>query len=372
MGLRKFSSDSVRNGGCEVVQLHGDLSSLRCSLCSITCSWDDEGREARFLRGEAPLCPQCNLQDKERRDRGRRGIAVGNLRPNIVLYGEEHPQADLLASITRYDLGLALDVLLILGTSLKVHGLKILVKEFAKAVHGKKGPKRKVIFVNLSKPPSSIWNDVIDYWVEMDCDEWVRDLRVRRPDIWQSQGHLSSRVLKDHPAGSRQPAMTVGRKKGVGDKENLKPAPLTLRRQAETRRPLSVVTVNSARAHEPKGTSAMAPKTTTKPPARPEQLPTPPSTGHRMEKTTNKRSILQVAQGDLTPPPTPSKRRKGDVQIWHDEEDDSQRLPEFSLPLPTSTDSATVSVRVSKSRLMTSVPPISRSKRRQILGQQGD
>jgi NAD-dependent histone deacetylase SIR2 len=72
-----------------------------------------------------------------------------------------------------------------MGTSLKVHGLKVMVKEFAKAVHVRGG---KVVFVNRTKPPESTWGEFIDYWVEWDCDEWVLDLQERRGDIWLPQG----------------------------------------------------------------------------------------------------------------------------------------------------------------------------------------
>jgi NAD-dependent histone deacetylase SIR2 len=84
-------------------------------------------------------------------------------------------------------LGLALDVLLIMGTSLRVHGLKTMVKEFAKAVHSRGGT---VVFVNRTKPSESAWGDVIDYWVEMDCDQWVRDLKERRSDIWSPRSSM--------------------------------------------------------------------------------------------------------------------------------------------------------------------------------------
>jgi NAD-dependent SIR2 family protein deacetylase len=69
--------------------------------------------------------------------------------------------------IVTHDLSIGPDVLLILGTSFRVHGLKFMVKEFGKAVHRKSG---KVTFVNKTKPPESIWGDVIDYWEEWDCD----------------------------------------------------------------------------------------------------------------------------------------------------------------------------------------------------------
>lgn len=188
------------DGGCEVVQLHGNLEVLKCSLCRATCKWEEQGREARILLGEAPTCPSCEALAQERRDRGKRGTRIGTLRPNIVLYGEEHPLADRVGKLSIHDLNLAPDLLLILGTSLQVHGLKLLVREFAKAVHAKGRGKGKVILVNLSKPSDSVWKDVIDYWVAMDCDEWVDSVRVYRPDLWHRQTKLD--IQKQKPRSS--------------------------------------------------------------------------------------------------------------------------------------------------------------------------
>ncbi|KAL8965598.1 MAG: hypothetical protein Q9197_006441 [Variospora fuerteventurae] len=184
------------DGGCEVVPLHGDLDVLRCTLCQQTCGWDEQGREATLRLGIAPECFSCAVSDQQRRDRGKRGTKIGSLRPNIVLYGEEHPAADVVGSITSHDLSLAPDVLLILGTSLHVQGVKTLVREFARCVHARPKAKGKVIFVNLSKPSESTWSDSIDYWVSMDCDAWIDTLRRHRPDIWQIQAELKARVIK--------------------------------------------------------------------------------------------------------------------------------------------------------------------------------
>ena len=165
--------------------LHGSLSGLRCGICTKLCSWELESRETATLSGSAPDCPSCVEYSAKRRNRGRRELAIGRLRPDIVLYGEEHPNANLIAPLITHDLGLGPDFLLIMGTSLKVHGLKVMVKEFAKAVHVRGG---KVVFVNQTKPPESTWGEFIDYWVEWDCDEWVLDLQERRRDIWLPQG----------------------------------------------------------------------------------------------------------------------------------------------------------------------------------------
>lgn len=169
--------------GVECVFLHGSLHSLRCFVCGKLCDWDEAGRESRTLSGEQPECPHCAGATAARQERGKRALGIGKLRPDIVLYGEEHPQSDLISPIVQHDLAAGPDLLLVLGTSLRVHGLKVMVKEFAKAAHNKGG---KVVFVNFTKPSESAWGDVLDYWIEWDCDAWVEDLKTRKPLLWLS------------------------------------------------------------------------------------------------------------------------------------------------------------------------------------------
>jgi NAD-dependent histone deacetylase SIR2 len=174
-----FSPDK----GVECVFLHGSLHALRCFVCGKLCDWDEGGRESRTLSGEQPECPHCAGATAARQEKGKRALGIGKLRPDIVLYGEEHPQSDLISPIVQHDLAAGPDLLLVLGTSLRVHGLKVMVKEFAKAVHKKGG---KVVFINFTKPSESAWGDVLDYWIEWDCDAWVEDLKTRKPRLWLS------------------------------------------------------------------------------------------------------------------------------------------------------------------------------------------
>jgi NAD-dependent histone deacetylase SIR2 len=88
-----------------------------------------------------------------------------------------------------------------MGTSLKVHGLKKLVKDFARAIHSSAPPagasssKRpyKVIFVNKT-PPSSEWTDIIDYHISGETDCWtnkvIEDWKKMRPADWEIQQTL--------------------------------------------------------------------------------------------------------------------------------------------------------------------------------------
>ncbi|KAF8457565.1 DHS-like NAD/FAD-binding domain-containing protein, partial [Kalaharituber pfeilii] len=194
-GPSNNSRKRKRCSGCQVVQLHGELDTLRCMHCQVRCAYDDD-RVAALMEGRAPDCPSCLTKDRERREAGKRGTRVGGLRPNIVLYGEEHPQGDLIGSITTSDLSAKPDLMIIFGTSLKVHGLKKLVKAFAASIHARKGsgpnvPPR-VIFVNNQPAAYSVWKDTIDAWVDMDCDEFVAEVKKRRPAVWERQERLEA------------------------------------------------------------------------------------------------------------------------------------------------------------------------------------
>ncbi|OTB03826.1 hypothetical protein M426DRAFT_59567, partial [Hypoxylon sp. CI-4A] len=202
--------------GVECVFLHGSLHSLRCFLCGKLCDWDEDGRESCTMSGEQPECPHCAGATAARQEKGKRALGVGKLRPDIVLYGEEHPQSDLISPIVQHDLSASPDLLLILGTSLRVHGLKVMVREFAKAVHNKGG---MVVFINLTKPSESAWGDIIDYWIEWDCDAWVDDLKDRKPHLWLSPDEiLESEKQKREALAEKKRENMAKKQEGLKDK----------------------------------------------------------------------------------------------------------------------------------------------------------
>lgn len=200
----------VQDKGVECVFLHGSLHALRCFVCGKLCDWDEDGRESCTMSGEQPECPHCAGATAARQERGKRALGVGKLRPDIVLYGEEHPQSDLISPIVQHDLSAGPDLLLILGTSLRVHGLKVMVKEFAKAVHTKGG---KVVFINLTKPSESAWGDMIDYWIEWDCDAWVDDLKNRKPHLWLSPDEILEVERQKREALAEKKKETMSKKR---------------------------------------------------------------------------------------------------------------------------------------------------------------
>ncbi|PPQ67170.1 hypothetical protein CVT25_005771 [Psilocybe cyanescens] len=154
-----------------------------------------------FEKGNAPDCPECLSRSEARAARAARPIRVGNLRPGIVLYDETHPLGDDIGIIHTSDLGRKPDMLIIMGTSLKVHGLKKLVKDFARSIHSSTSPSDassskkpfKVIFVNKTAPGAE-WNDIIDYHISGETDRWtnkvIEDWKRMKPADWEVQQTL--------------------------------------------------------------------------------------------------------------------------------------------------------------------------------------
>lgn len=132
-----------------------------------------------------------------------------------MLYDEPHPLGDDIGSIQTADINRKPDMLIVMGTSLKVHGFKKLVKDFAKAVHesapspasaSTSSPKNarslagKVIFVNKTAPGSE-WESIIDYHIVGETDKWAEkvteDWKKMRPADWEVQKTLVAKGKDD-------------------------------------------------------------------------------------------------------------------------------------------------------------------------------
>jgi NAD-dependent histone deacetylase SIR2 len=116
----------------------------------------------------------------------------------------------MIGETESFDISKSPDMLLIMGTSLKVHGLKALVKDFAKTVHATKVGKSSsgkignqhgiVVYVNKT-PPSREWTDYIDVYIQGETDAWVKkaeaDWRAARPADWEVQSKLAVSEMQE-------------------------------------------------------------------------------------------------------------------------------------------------------------------------------
>ena len=124
--------------------------------------------------------------------KGKRSLKIETLLPNIALYNDPtpHPSTTTTIKVISSDLARKPDLLLIFGTSLKVYGIKKLVKDFAKQVHANK--RGTVIFINKTEVGNVEWNKFIDYWIEGDCDSWIHDLKSLIPIVDETSEKICS------------------------------------------------------------------------------------------------------------------------------------------------------------------------------------
>lgn len=184
----------LQKSDCEAVQLHGNLDFLRCTYCSQQVEWTSVDHTI-LLSGQLIQCPRCQSKLDERRLRGARtNIHVGYLRPNVVLFGDDDdPSSERKAEFIEQDGALQIDLLLIMGTSLAIHGVKSALKTtFIPAAHRSGG---KVVYVNNVQPPRAFCKPVVDFVFEMDCDRWVQMLTRHDTTLQRSENAASPKKL---------------------------------------------------------------------------------------------------------------------------------------------------------------------------------
>ncbi|KAH9254938.1 hypothetical protein BASA84_001577 [Batrachochytrium salamandrivorans] len=154
----------------QVVQLHGSLETVVCAFCQAVSEFTDD-MASLFECGEPPTCVACEHVRAVRMAQGKRDISVGLLRPNIVLYNEHHREGDKISQMQLYDMKKRPDMLIVMGTSLKVIGVRNLIKEFSKSVHTSKSGI--CVFINVTDVAVKEWDNVFDYQVIGRSDDVV-------------------------------------------------------------------------------------------------------------------------------------------------------------------------------------------------------
>nr|VWO96827.1 NAD-dependent histone deacetylase SIR2 [Ganoderma boninense] len=203
---------SLPVGAPKCIPLHGTLQFMHCATCAHSCPLRDYVDS--LDSGTPPSCPECAALEATRRLMGKRSHKVGKLRPSIVLYNEDHKDGEEVGNIVRKDLmecsksrRAGPDLLLVVGTSLRVPGAKRIVRAFSKAVRSPettmnaplKGdggtisghgvtqtpsdlgtvegaePPVRTIYLNLDFPvPTREWEGVFDVWIRGDAQVFAR------------------------------------------------------------------------------------------------------------------------------------------------------------------------------------------------------
>ena len=181
IGLPTNPSDSWRKTVGRTprcIPLHGQLSTLHCPLCLTSVPLIEQ----LPLPSNPIPCPTCDLTSSIRSALSERQRKIGYLRASVVLYGEEHPQGELIGSAVERDLkGTGrlgekegkVDFLLVAGTSLSIPGVKRIVKEMARVLHTRKSGLPRVVMVNRELPKGAGWDGVFDTFIAGDIQDFA-------------------------------------------------------------------------------------------------------------------------------------------------------------------------------------------------------
>ena len=177
---------SMKGPWPRAIQLHGGLEKMVCSKCNHLSDFE----AARFDGPEPPLCGVCIETDKVRTDHaGKRSHGIGKLRPRIVLYNEHNPDEDAIGAVVGSDLRSRPDAVIVVGTSMKIPGVKRIVREMCGVVRGRRDGL--AIWINHEPPPlGKEFEDCWDLVVKGACDEVAR----RWSDVKESTTCTESEV----------------------------------------------------------------------------------------------------------------------------------------------------------------------------------
>ena len=157
----------------KTIQLHGGLEKMVCSKCGHLS--DFEG--ALFEGPEPPSCTECETTDAVRAAIGLRSHGIGRLRPRMVLYNEFNPDEEAIGAVSAADLRSRPDAVIVVGTSLKVPGIRRLAKELCAVTRGRRGGF--TAWINYDPEPVGIdFKDSWDMVVRGECDDVARQIAL--------------------------------------------------------------------------------------------------------------------------------------------------------------------------------------------------
>lgn len=186
--------------------LHGTLQYMRCQCCCYLTFLELHYHELEA--GNLPECPRCRLHMDRRREMGETTKAIPRMRANVVLYGEAHPNEDMIVEMQNKDVGWArgdgqVDLLLVVGTSLKDAGVAKGVRMFSKALRqGVKTTYPKTIYLDLHQTARTGWEETFDVRIKADCQAITKILldemkdknnNITRGDLQKREEHRDAK-----------------------------------------------------------------------------------------------------------------------------------------------------------------------------------
>ena len=159
------------------IQLHGSIEKMVCQKCRFLTDFNRD----MFTEADPPACEECAINDENRQIGGLRSHGIGRMRPRIVLYNEHNPDEEAITSVMNADIKSRPRVLIVAGTSLKIPGVRRLVKSMCAMIRSRKDGV--TMFVNNEPPSGKEFDDCFDLIVQGSCDEVANQANLK---CWES------------------------------------------------------------------------------------------------------------------------------------------------------------------------------------------
>jgi NAD-dependent histone deacetylase SIR2 len=187
----------------KTIQLHGGLDKMVCTKCHELSDFHAES----FNGAVPPICTNCEELNRVRTEvAGKRSHGVGMLRPRMVLYNEHNPDDEAIGAVTREDLRKRPDAIIVVGTTLKVPGVKRIVREMCATVRDRKDGV--AIWINAgSEPSGKEFEDCWDIVVKGTCDEVARHAALRQWNELDTGAPVTEESLER--ARQNQPTVSI-------------------------------------------------------------------------------------------------------------------------------------------------------------------
>jgi len=161
----------------KTVQLHGGLEKMVCSKCQSLSRFDPD----LFEGATPPPCPNCEESDRLRTNyAGKRSHGIGRLRPRIVLYNEHNPDEEAIGACASADLKTRPDAIIVVGTSMKIPGVRRIVREMCGVVGDRRDGLR--VWVNQDGPPlgaqfEDCWDLIVKGASDQVAGQWTKNIQ---------------------------------------------------------------------------------------------------------------------------------------------------------------------------------------------------
>ncbi|KAM0672574.1 sirtuin-like protein [Ordospora colligata] len=167
-GLEEKAGMAPKNDkSTQLVYLHGNMKELACLYCGARLNFGETERK-EYEAGNEITCACCILRNEKRGIESMAGLRkrpVGMMHTTIIHYDQQHPESAFISKMAQND-GCC-DLFIVMGTSLRVLGVKKLARYFCRL----EGTKGRRILVNLETPPKE-FVDLFDFFWNGDCDEF--------------------------------------------------------------------------------------------------------------------------------------------------------------------------------------------------------